>query len=376
MLIMNGDTIGDKTIQSQTDLTDDANVSDEILAVVRDKIERKEVYDHDGHRKRVVDRYLNYPQSFKDHELLELILFNAMPRVNTNPVAHKLMTRFSCIRNIFEAEPQDLLEVEGVTESMVAYLKTYAMIESKLYTQHKGRKLNLQDECKMLIKEFGGHRNEHIFYITATEDKTVMSKLIYTLNDPDRVRLSAPILKNIMKTGNTKYLLVAHNHPTDDPNPSIDDIFCYKKILYHTADLGVKLVDFCIICNHSYLSFNLSELSKRLETCRFPQKLMDGDKLFPFKKKEKPLDSEKVDNDAFAKLAVEYPDYFKALDPLAEIKRKKEEERQKRAEKAKEKAEERAKKPQSDGKEQPRKKKTSDKDVYKEILDGADKYGF
>lgn len=43
MLIMNGDTIGDKTIQSQTDLTDDANVSDEILAVVRDKIERKEV---------------------------------------------------------------------------------------------------------------------------------------------------------------------------------------------------------------------------------------------------------------------------------------------------------------------------------------------
>ncbi len=349
-------------VEEKTDsLADDelnSSVDDEIINIVREKIKRGETYDHDGHRQRVVSRFLNYPTSFKDHELLELILFNAMPRVNTNPIAHKLMTRFSCIRNIFNAAPQELMEVEGVTESMVAYLKTYAMIESKLYTQHEARKLNLEDECKLLIKEFGGQLNEYVIYITATEDKTVMSKLVYTLNDPDQVKLSAPILKHMMKIGNTKYLLVAHNHPTDDPNPSIDDIFAYKKVLYHTEDLCVKLVDFCIICDHTYLSFNKSGLSDFVNNCVFPQRLLDGDKLFPFKKKEKPLESAPFNKDAFSELEKEFPEFFKNIDPLRKLNEPK-----------------KPKKPKAEPKP-PRKKKTSDKDVYNEILNGADKYGF
>ena len=60
---------------------------------------------HDGHRGRMKEEFLARPDSFPDHKLLELLLFYANPRGDTNPLAHALMERFGSLAGVLDALP-------------------------------------------------------------------------------------------------------------------------------------------------------------------------------------------------------------------------------------------------------------------------------
>ena len=67
---------------------------------------------HEGHRKRMLQR-LEHAEGLQDHELLEILLFNAIPRKNTNPLAHELLTSFPSMGELFRADYAELLNVDG-----------------------------------------------------------------------------------------------------------------------------------------------------------------------------------------------------------------------------------------------------------------------
>ena len=59
---------------------------------------------HSGHRQRMTERFLKYPDSLSEHELLEIMLYPALPRKDTNPLAHKLLSLFGSLENVLRAE--------------------------------------------------------------------------------------------------------------------------------------------------------------------------------------------------------------------------------------------------------------------------------
>ena len=69
---------------------------------------------HDGHRQRFKEEFLARPDSFPDHKALELLLFYANPRGDTNPTAHALMERFDSISGVLDATAEELKKVPGV----------------------------------------------------------------------------------------------------------------------------------------------------------------------------------------------------------------------------------------------------------------------
>ncbi|MCZ3100034.1 hypothetical protein NYZ00_19105, partial [Acinetobacter baumannii] len=70
---------------------------------------------HQGHRERLRTRFLEDGlDGFEDHQVLELLLFYAIPRADTNPIAHKLMRRFGSLSAVLEADPKDIASVEGM----------------------------------------------------------------------------------------------------------------------------------------------------------------------------------------------------------------------------------------------------------------------
>ena len=71
---------------------------------------------HDGHRQRLKTEFLARPDSFPDHKLLELLLFYANPRSDTNPLAHELLDRFGSLAGVLDATPEELQKVKGVGE--------------------------------------------------------------------------------------------------------------------------------------------------------------------------------------------------------------------------------------------------------------------
>ena len=80
---------------------------------------------HEGHRQRMIARLEDHEESLLDHELLEILLFNAIPRKNTNEIAHALLEKFGSLSAIATAETKSIATVKGVGESTAAYLGVF-----------------------------------------------------------------------------------------------------------------------------------------------------------------------------------------------------------------------------------------------------------
>ena len=77
--------------------------------------------EHDGHRHRIIEKLDS--GNLCEHEILEILLFNAIPRRNTNELAHRLLAAFGSVRGIFSATVAQLKTVDGVGENVAAYLR-------------------------------------------------------------------------------------------------------------------------------------------------------------------------------------------------------------------------------------------------------------
>ena len=83
---------------------------------------------HSGHRRRVREKFLsNEFEGFNDHEILELVLFYAIPMKDTNPLAHELLNRFGSVSSILDADPKELKNF-GLTDRVITYLNTLPKI--------------------------------------------------------------------------------------------------------------------------------------------------------------------------------------------------------------------------------------------------------
>ena len=79
---------------------------------------------HDGHRARMKARFVrNGLDNFDDHSVLELLLFYAIPRCDTNETAHRLLKRFGSLQGVLYAAPEELSAVEGIGESAAVLLR-------------------------------------------------------------------------------------------------------------------------------------------------------------------------------------------------------------------------------------------------------------
>ena len=84
---------------------------------------------HDGHRERLRRRFSAHGlESFADHEVLELLLFYAIPRQDTNPIAHRLMEQFGSLEAVLSAQPEHLGQVAGVGEGTALFLRLVGQI--------------------------------------------------------------------------------------------------------------------------------------------------------------------------------------------------------------------------------------------------------
>ena len=104
---------------------------------------------HQGHREKMRQRFLKSGlEGFADHEALELLLYYAIPRQDTNPIAHRLMDRYGSLTAVLSAPAEDLKKVEGIGESAAVLLKVAGQI---------GRKARLADAVAELSHDRCGN---------------------------------------------------------------------------------------------------------------------------------------------------------------------------------------------------------------------------
>ncbi len=217
-------------------------------------MERKKKSDlHKGHRQRLKKRYLNNGiSSFQEHELLELILFFAVPRKDTNEIAHELLNEFGSLPNVLNANPQYLKSFKNMTANASFLLKLIKDISYKYYVNDEFFKEIIDSEeklCEFLKKQYATLDKETVFLFLVENQNRITDciKLHEGTESVSEVKIG-DIVK-IANTRNISQVIISHNHPDNSPI-STNDIVATKKIAFHLKSVDIDLCESYVFTNN------------------------------------------------------------------------------------------------------------------------------
>ncbi len=213
---------------------------------------------HTNHRERVRRRFLTDGfDSLEDHVKLELLLFYAIPRRDTNPIAHNLLQRFGSIANVFEAPLEELKKVDGVGDSAAMLLKlipnlarTYMIDKEKAPTRFHDKK----SVGNYLMHRYIGLANETLTVIALdSKNRVLYCEAVYE-GSIDTLPLHIKRIVEIAVLYNAASIILAHNHPSGNLMPSSEDVISTKQAYQALSSIDVNLADHFIIIDGDYFS--------------------------------------------------------------------------------------------------------------------------
>jgi DNA repair protein RadC len=220
----------------------------------------KESNLHEGHRTRLRERAIeNGLDSFNEHQILELILSFYLPRVDTNPIAHKLILEFGSLGAVLEAKTEDLIKVDGMGEKAAAFLHLIPHI-LKAYKKSK-----LAEGCVLLspkqVFDYLGEIVKYVpheeFYVICLDGKSkVLNTKLLSKGTNNQVELNLQQITKVALQLNSSGIILVHNHPSGTSEPSLEDIALTKKVYLALSLNGICVMDHVIISKDDYYSFN------------------------------------------------------------------------------------------------------------------------
>ena len=211
------------------------------------------------HRKRLRDRFLQGgAAAIPDYELLELVLFRAIPRRDVKPLARRLLEKFGDFNRVISASQNRLAETKGVGQAVILELKiveaaSHRLARSRILKQHVISSWDaIIDYCHTTM----AHRETEQFRILFLDRKNVL------IADEEQARGTVdhvPVYpREVVKRAlelNASALILVHNHPSGDPSPSQADITMTEQINTAAQALGLVVHDHLIIGKSRELSF-------------------------------------------------------------------------------------------------------------------------
>lgn len=211
------------------------------------------------HRKRLRERFLHGgADAMPDYELLELILFRAIPRQDVKPLARRLLDHFGSFNAVLSAEPSALTILKGVGDAVVTELK---IVEASAHRLAQSKVINqpviaswtaVIDYCRTAM----AHRTTEQFRVLFLNKKNILIA-DETLGEGtvDHVPVyPREVVRRALELNATALILV-HNHPSGDPSPSSADIDVTRQIETAASALGLVLHDHIVIGAASEISF-------------------------------------------------------------------------------------------------------------------------
>ena len=214
---------------------------------------------HQGHRDRLRRRFLQEGlELFEDHQVLELLLFNALPRQDTNKIAHLLLQRFGCLSAVFEADTRDLASIPGMGEAASAFLSLIPPLTRRyLHDGATREKSSLNDPyktSKFLIPLMAG-RVEEVFYAICLDNRCrlLFPALISRGTVTDALIHPRQVVETVLRHKSVNVIL-AHNHPSGILQASKSDINLTLLLQNVLLPMGIRLVDHVIVAGDRTLS--------------------------------------------------------------------------------------------------------------------------
>lgn len=213
---------------------------------------------HDGHRKRLRQRFLEEGlDHFTDVQVLELLLFYCIARQDTNPIAHRLLEHFGSLSRVLEAPVAELCKVEGVGENTAIFLRLVTQAGS-FYLKDRAAKtkvLPTLESCAQFLQPYFYGQNVETVYLLCLDAKCKL--LCCKKMSQGNVNSTEISIRKIVETAlsaNASSVLLAHNHPGGIAIPSYADIRTTLNVASALQAVDVHFIDHLVICDDDYVS--------------------------------------------------------------------------------------------------------------------------
>ncbi len=214
--------------------------------------------DHGGHRQRMRERYVKQGlDGFAPHEVLELLLFYAIPQKNVNPLAHRLIDRFGSLYGVLNASPKQLQQVEGIGE----YAATFLPLLQDAVRQAMRAKENLsarlstrQAAVDYCIRLLHGEKRELFYAICLSGQMEILGDALIAKGSLSDVPAYPRIVMDAVLTHNAHAVIFCHNHPSGSLTPSPQDLDATRVLSGLLSEVEVVLVDHLIVAEDRAMS--------------------------------------------------------------------------------------------------------------------------
>ena len=213
---------------------------------------------HKGHRERLKQRFLEEGlDNFTDIQVLELLLFYAIPRSDTNPIAHALLDRFGSLSQVLEADVEELKKVPGIKDhaatllALVIDLCRYYQVNCAQQTEI----LTTLDACgKYLVPRFFGRTKETVFLLCLDAKCKVLCCKELGEGTVNATSISVRKVVETALNANATTVILAHNHPSGVALPSNEDVVTTRRIAAALQAVEIYLADHIVVADGDYVS--------------------------------------------------------------------------------------------------------------------------
>lgn len=224
---------------------------------LKDKEKKEDL--HTGHRERVRDEFLGggFVESTPSHKILELLLFYCIPRVDTNPIAHRLIDKFGSFAAVLDASVEELAAVKGMSKNSAVLLKAIMVAARRYHKEKIGEKpsfKSLDEIGEYLLKRFMGLEKEKVGVLLFDGKGAYKSFEFISEGDVASVGLSMRELMHACIRHNAAVAVLAHNHPSGIAIPSGGDVTVTEMAADTLRAVDVRLLDHIIISEDDFVS--------------------------------------------------------------------------------------------------------------------------
>ena len=227
---------------------------------------------HRDHRSRMKARFAAQGlDGLNDHEALELLLYFAVPRVDTNPIAHRLLDTFGSLHGVIDASPDALKQVQGIGENAATLIvllremmRRYAI--DKTENDLKGASMTTTEKIGRYLSPYFVGVNEERFVALATDMKgKVLGVEELSRGTARATDVNIRKLAELAIRYQAASVILAHNHPGGLALPSHDDMQTTRRIRETLAGLNIGVRDHIIIAGDDFISMRDSGMMKYTE---------------------------------------------------------------------------------------------------------------
>lgn len=214
---------------------------------------------HTSHRERLRNRFVRQGLTdFEPHQILELVLFYAIPRKDTNPIAHRLLKRFGTLADVFNAPITELVKIEGIGENAAVFLKMQHDLLLKYEESFHQPRLSLSSHKASVkfVEDRLRYLNHEEFHVVCLDCSLKLIKHLPMFKGSiNSASVNLRELTSAILQIDTSAVIVAHNHPTGVAMPSQEDLELTEVLMTSLKYQDIELLDHIIVAGSSHYSF-------------------------------------------------------------------------------------------------------------------------